>query len=197
MKAINLNLPKFAYNLPWFLFDIDNKQLITTSTIPDEIKDSKDVILSEISIPGLNYSPIMPGGAGNRKISLTLKLIQRNNTVGNILLLKQFDMLRQNAAGFFGISSGQFETTPKVLYMWGTGSIPLIYWVKKCDFVSRGDMVNEMGQPQYTTVELELWLDETSLLYKGEEIFRKIIALTGMVINTYNVVRNMKGNKTI
>jgi hypothetical protein len=38
-----------------------------------------------------------------------------------------------------------------------------------------------MGYPQYSEIDMELWLDENSLLYKGEEIFRKLSAFTGMV----------------
>ena len=193
--ALNFNIPKFAFNLPWFIFDIDNFQLITSPTIQDEIKDDKDIILSEISIPGLNFSPIMSGGAGNRKLSLNLTLVRRNNTVGNMLLLKQFDQLRQNASGFFKFSSEQFERTPRVLYMWGTGSIPLIYWVKKCNFAHRGDMINEMAQPQHSVIALELWLDETNILYLAEEIFRKLASLAGMAIGAYDVYRNIKGDK--
>ena len=195
LPSMKMNLPRYAFNLPWFLFDMDNKQLITTPTIPEEIKDEKDIVLSEISIPGLNYSPIMPGGAGNRKISFQLKLIKRNNTFGNVLMLKQFDLLRQNAAGLMGVFSEQFETTPKVLYMWGTGSIPLVYYVKKCNFVSRGDMVNEMAQPQHTIIDMELWLDETHPLYKGEEVFRKLSSLAGMAVGAYDVIKTMKGMK--
>ena len=92
---INFNLPKFAYNLPWFMFDIGNKQLITSATIPSNISDSKDIVLSETPIPGLNFQPVTYGGGGNRKISFTLPLIKRNNSVGNVLLLKQFEKMEQ------------------------------------------------------------------------------------------------------
>ena len=31
---INFNIPPYSFNLPWFMYDIDNKQLITSKTIP-------------------------------------------------------------------------------------------------------------------------------------------------------------------
>ena len=186
--ALNLNLPKFAYNLPWFIFDIGNKQLITSAVIPGDISDRKDIILSETPVPGLNFQPVMYGGGANRKISLTLPLIKRNNSVGNVLLLKQFENLRNQSFGFFGLNSKQFISNPKVLYYWGVGSVPLVYWVKKCDFVHLGGWINEIGNPKYTNVELELWLDETNLLYKAEEVYRKFASLAGMAISSYDKI---------
>lgn len=194
---INFQLPKFAFYLPWFIYDIGNKQLITSQTIPDEITDNKEIILTETPIPGLNYQPITPGGGGNRKISLTLPLIKRNNSVGNILMLKQFDNLRNQNVGLTGVFSNQFTPNPQVLYYWGVGSVPLVYWVKKCDFAHSGGWVNELANPQYTAIQLELWLDETNPLYKLEELFRKFESLTGSIINTYNVVESQRLNQRI
>lgn len=171
--ALGLSVPSYSYGVPWFIFDIYNKQLITSKTIPGDITDSKNIFLVETQVPGLNYSPIMPVGGGNRKISLTLPIVRRNNTIGNLMLLKQFDNLRNQATGAFNIFAEQFTPMPKVLYFWGAGSIPLVYWVAKCDFVHKQYFVNQLGNPQYTEVSLELWLDETDPIYKGEEVFRK------------------------
>jgi len=195
--AINFNLPKFAFYLPWFMYDIGNKQLITSPTIPGDITDSKDIVLTETPIPGLNYQPITPGGGGNRKISFVLPLIKRNNSVGNILLLKQFDVLRNQSTGLTGVYTNQFTPNPQVLYYWGTGSVPLVYWVKKCDFVHDGGFVNALGSPQYTGISIELWLDEKNPLYKLEELFRKFSSLAGSVINAYDIVESQRLNQRI
>ena len=196
MSLLNLTAPSYAFHMPWFLFDIDNKQLITSSVIPSDIKDTKEIVLTETPIPGLNWSPITPGGAGSRHLSFTLPLIQRNNTVGNVLLLKQFDNLRQNAVGLTGLFSSQFETTPRVLYYWGVGSVPLIYWVKKCDATHKQGWVNAMGFPQYSEIEIELILDESNILYTAEEIFRKLASLAGMIQGAYNVVVSLTGKRS-
>lgn len=195
--AINYNVPNYAYNLPFFMLDIDNKQLITSATIPSDISDTKDIVLTETPIPGLNFSRINYGGGGNRKISFTLPLIKRNNTVGNVLLLKQFDNLRNQAVGLLGVFSGQFKPTPKVLFNWGVGSVPLIYWVKKCDATHKAGWTNALGMPQYSEISIELWLDETGYLYKAEEIFRKIASLSGMVLSAYDVVESQKNNTKV
>jgi hypothetical protein len=196
--SANLSLPAFPFNVPWFMFDIDNKQLITTPTLPSDISDSKDIVLTETPIPGLNYSPIMQGGGGNRKLSFTIPCIKTNNTVGNLLLLKQFDMLRNQSVGIFNLTSSasQFNPFPQVLFYYGIGSIPLIYFVKKCNATHKAGWVNAMGYPQYSEIEMELWLDENSLLYKGEEIFRKLSAFTGMVFGVTDTLQSQKNKDT-
>ena len=77
------NVPAYNFNLPWFMYDLNNFQLITSKTVPGDISDSKKVFLTEVPIPGLNYSPVQTSGNGNRKISFTLPLLKKNNTIGN------------------------------------------------------------------------------------------------------------------
>ena len=172
-----------SFGLPWFMYDITNFQLITTSTIPTDIHDSKDVLLAEVPIVGLNYAPVQPAGNGNRKLSFTLPLMRKDNNIGNSLLLQQFHMLRNQATGIKQIFSNQFTPNPKVLYYWGTGSLPLIWYVKKCDLTNKQGWVNRVGQPQYSEVSIELWLDENDPLYRAEEIYRKIASITGSILN--------------
>lgn len=185
---MNLNIPNYDFNLPWFMFDITNKQLITTKTTPLDIKDNKEVFLTETPIPGLNYAPIQHGGNGNRKISFTLPLIKRNNTIGNSLLLRQFSALRNQGVGLLNIFSTQFDPNPKVLYYWGTGSVPLVYYVKKCDLTNKERWVNQLGQPQYSEVQMELWLDEDNILYKAEEIYRKVSTISQQAVTAYEFI---------
>jgi len=185
---VNLNVPHIPFNLPWFMLDLDNIQLITSTVIPGDISDTKNIVLTETPIPGKNYQPVQYGGGGNRKISFTLPLIKRNNTVGNVMIIKQFEMLRNQAVGLLGLFSKQFNPTPQVLYYYGTGSIPLPYYVSKCGLSHKKGWVNELGNPQYSEVELELILNEDSPLYVGEEVYRKIMAMMGMVTGIMDTV---------
>ena len=171
----------------WYMFDLGNYQLITSPTLPGEIKDSKDVILSETPIPGQNFSPIDYGGGGNRKISFTLPIINRNGNEGNMLLLKQFENLRNRATGFADLTASQFTPNPKVLYNWGLGSVPLVYWVKKCDFSHGDGWANYIGNPQYTLVDIELWLDEKHPLNQAELIARKFASITNYGQSVLNI----------
>ena len=177
------------------MFDIDNFQLIISPLIPGDIKDTKGIVYAEQPIPGLNYKPYNYGGGENRRINFTLPLVKRNNTVGNVLLLKQFDNLRNQATGFFRLSGGQFKPNPQVLYYWGTGSIPLIYNVTKCEFNHRSGFINNFGFPSFTDIDIELMLDESNILYTAEEIFRKVASLVGMVLNVYDVISSEIKNK--
>lgn len=182
------NVPSYAFGLPWFMFDLYNKQLITSQTVPGDISDNKNVILTETPIPGLNYSPVQPAGNGNRKISFTLPLLKRNNTIGNSLLLQQFHALRNQATGLKGIFSNQFEPNPKVLYYWGTGSVPLVYFVSKCDFTHKKQWINQLGQPQFSEVQIELILDENDPIYKAEEMYRKMSLLTQQAVQAVEFI---------
>lgn len=190
---MNFNIPNYDFSLPWFMFDISNKQLITTKSVPLDITDTKDVFLTETPIPGLNYAPVQHGGNGNRKISFILPLVKRNNTVGNSLLLQQFSALRNQAVGLTSIFTTQFNPNPKVLYYWGTGSVPLIYFVKRCDFTNKKNWVNQIGQPQYSEVNIELWLDESNILYKAEEVFRKVSIVSQQAITAYDFTSGIGG----
>lgn len=190
---INYNVPQYSFSLPWFLYDLTNFQLITSPTIPGDIKDSKDIFLTETPIPGLNYSPVQPSGNGNRKISFTLPLIKRNNTIGNSLLLQQFHALRNQATGLLNIYSNQFNSNPKVLYYWGIGSVPLEYFVSKCEFTNKQFFTNQLGQPQFSEVSIELILDENNFLYKAEELYRKVSIYIQSAINVTNNVTKQQG----
>lgn len=166
--------------LPWFIYDLSNRQLITTSTIPSgEIGDTKNIVFTETPILGNNYSPVSVGGHGNRKISMQIPIINRGYE-GNIGLVKQFDLLRNRSRGWLGLKKKNlWATNPKVLYYWGVGSIPLEYFVTRCDMKHTTMMVNEVGLPQHTVIDLELTLDETSMFYKVEETYRDITAVLG------------------
>lgn len=189
-------LPKFPNTVPWFIFDIDNAQLITTPIIPSDIQDSKGIVYAEIQIPGLKGQPIQSGGFANRKISFTLQIINRDEAYGNVALLKQFEQLRVPKFGLANIfqKTTQFQSNPRVLYYWGTGSVPLIYYVTKCDFTHKSEMVNAFGFPKYTDVSLELTLDEFNPINKVEEVARSLSALVGTGFGI-NAIVNSKLSK--
>lgn len=182
-----------SFNLFWFMLDISNYQLITSKyCIPSDIKDSKEIVLAETPIPGLNFKPITYGGGGNRKISFTLPLINRDKNQGNVPMLKMYESLRNQATGVTKLFSGIFTPTPQVLFQYGTGSLPLVYWVKKCDFNNKAGWINRTGQPQYTEIEIELWLDETSPLYFAEEVYRRAAALSGEAFQALSYIQRGK-----
>jgi len=188
--AFNYQIPNYAFSLPWFIFDIYNYQLITSQTVPGDINDQKAINLTETQIPGLNFAPISAGGNGNRKIKFTIPLLKRNNTVGNRLLLKQLQALRNQATGLLNLTSQQFTPNPKVLFYWGTGSVPLVYYVNDVSFAHKANWTNQQGQPQFSDCSIELWLDETHPLYQAEKLYRDVSILTNQGIDAINNVFN-------
>lgn len=185
---MSFRIPEYDFYLPWFMFDLTNIQIITTRSVPSDIQDSKGITLTEIPIPGLNYSPIQPAGNANRKVSFTLPLVQRNNTIGNSLLLQQFAALRNQAVGLTDIFADRFTPNPQVLYYWGTGSVPLVYYVSKCDFSNKKQWINQQGVPQYSEVQMELILDENNILYRTEEVYRKAAIITQQAVAAFDFI---------
>lgn len=184
---------QFSSNLPWYIYDLYNKQIITSAAIPEgEIKDVKSIIITETPIPGRNFQPISTGGNGNRKVSFRLPIPRRNKVDGNVMLLKQFELLRNQAQGILGLAAlkGQFSPNPKVLYSWGIGSVPMVYYVTKCDFTHTAGMVNALGLPQLSYVDMELVLDESNILYKAEEAFRNASAIIGGIESLFAVEKS-------
>jgi hypothetical protein len=190
-------MPRFSTaSIPWWMFDLDNKQLLTSRIVPGDITDDKKIVLVESPIPGLNYEPIMPAGGGNRKVSFMLPVVMRNAVVGNVLLLKQFDLLRNQARGLFNFGQAKkFTRAPQVLYSWGIGSVPLVYFVSGARMVHKQGWINARGQPQYTEVEIELTLDEENPLYKVEEAWRMAAAVMGMAAQVGQAVAAVLGKR--
>jgi len=182
------NVPKYSFNLPFFMFDLTNFQLITSKIIPGDISDTKSVILTEQAIPGLGYNPVSQGGMGNRHISFEIPLIKRNNTIGNVLILKQWETLRNKGFGIQNIFKlqGQFTPNPKVLFNWGIGSVPLVWYVKDIGITHRSDMVNELGNPTMSSIKVELILDEEDIVNVAETVFRKISAYSGTILQAFD-----------
>lgn len=187
-----LKISKIPFNLPFFIFDIDNKQLITTPIIPSDIQDNKDVFLVEQPIPGLGYAPIQSSGLGNRKVSFTIQVINRDRIFGNLGLLKQFDSLRNERFDIVKVfqKTSQFTPNPKVLFKWGIGSVPLIWYVKKCDVIHKQHFTTAFGDPMFSTISMELWLDEANVLNRAERMFRGLSALAGQAEGLIQVAKS-------
>jgi hypothetical protein len=49
--------------------------------------------------------------------------------------------------------------------------------------------------PQYSEINMELWLDENSPLYYAEEVFRKLSAVMGFVSGVATQVTAQKGGR--
>lgn len=175
--------PVLSGNVPWFMLNLSNGQLITSRSIPLKISDTKEIIVTETPVPGLNYQPMVSGGFGNRHINFRLILVRRDAIIGVVPLIKQFEMLRNQVMGLLPLPQKQFNPGPKVLYQWGTGSVPLVYEVKRVDFEHDGVFVNGAGMPQYSEVQVELILDESDPIYQTEELFRVAMSVIGTVQN--------------
>jgi len=173
----------FPRILPWHMFILDVNLLITSPFVPDTITDTKDIIFAETTIPGLDHSPVSSGGFGNRKISFDLQIIQRKTLNGNSSILKLYDILRFPSSSLLDVfkQNSQFNQNPKVIYNYGIGSAPLIWYITKCKFTHLSRFTNAVGSPQFSNVSLELTLDEKAFTNRMEKVFREFSAIIGSV----------------
>jgi hypothetical protein len=189
-----IKLPRI---LPWHMFILDANLLITSPFTTGDINDTKSILFAETTIPGLSYAPVSAGGFGNRKISFSLQIIQRNGIDGNRNILKLFEILRHPASSLADIfkNNTQFVQNPKVVYNYGIGSAPLVWYVTKCDITHTGQYVNAAGNPRFSKVDLELTLDEKDFTNEMEKVFRQFAALNGAAETTIQTTLDVAGLK--
>jgi len=173
----------FPRIIPWYMFILDANLLITSPTIPGDITDNKNILFAETTIPGLDYAPISSGGFSNRKVGFSLTVVQRQTLLGNSNLLKLYEVLRNptNTLADIFSQSSQFTQNPKVIYNYGIGSAPLVWYVSKCSFTHKGQYTNAVGNPQFTNIQIELTLDEKDVTNQIEKVYRQFASLVGSV----------------
>lgn len=189
-----LNVGKLNVKTNWWLFDLDNKQLISLTTAPRSVSNTQSIKYTNLSVPGLDYEPSNYSGIGNQKISFSIQAIARNDILGNQILIKQFEALRKPSVGLTSLYAKReiFVPNPRVLIQYGTGSaVPLVYFVKKCDFVN--SEWTSTGYPKVTDIALDLELDGTHPINVAESIAIKAGTLVGTLQSAGNVISGFTG----
>ena len=188
-----MKIGKPANRTNWFMFDLSNKQLISLTTAPETVSDTKGTATVEVSVPGGAYKPVLFSSLENKKIAFTIRVIARNQVLGNQVYIQQFDALRHPQVGLFSIFADKtaFTPNPKVLYHYGTGTaVPLVYFVS---IAMEHSLFNNWGYPQITDVTVELILDEDNLINQAETVTRKIAMIAGTVQGAGSMVAGMAG----
>lgn len=197
MSSFNVkSIQSFKYT-NWWIWDDTNNIFITSRTIPLKVTDTKEVLFADISVPGLNYTPLQPNRNGASKISFQLPIVNRLTAAGNSLQLSQFENLRnQDTPSILRLlqPTSQFRANPSVIYNWGTHRTPLRYWVTRCNFENDTRLTSRIGLAAFTMVDMELTLDENSDLYKAYVIARKVGSIAGFVQGTQQTFAK-KGNR--
>lgn len=180
--------------LPWYMIDLDNFQLYVSELVPEDIKDEKNVILTESPIPGLGYQPISPGGNSNRIVNFTLPIYSTEVFVGNSLLLRYFKQIRSPIAPLFQ-KPEQHQRSPKVLYNFGLGDPPMVFYAKNCSISSKGSMVNEFGNPELSYVDISLLYDPEHEINIIEEQYSQALSSMGSIQSLLESVNTIGGSR--
>lgn len=225
--------------IPWFMIPyyitrsgfsfmgggISLNTIITTDTVPVEVKDTKQLNYYEQQIPGGYTSIYKYGSSGARKLSFTLEVADFNDDVGLGLKLAQFDMLRRpeinivttvptietvTVTDYAGQEVGSnpvektelgfsrykpFYSNPYVVYY------NSIFNNTPLPFqVLRCDFTtskpNRLGRPQYAVIDFELAQMEDHPLSATEDKFKKALAMVGAAGQSIpNLLRNANSGK--
>lgn len=172
-------MPKYsARNLnyvPWFIFSIDTGDLIISKTIPDSVSDVKPITRPGTQIPGGDSEVSKFGSIGSRRISFSIRFAKFNSGLGVAPTVKALENLRNPTPPLLGFGTPDpFTSNPEVIYWHGTGSLPLQYFVNRCDFTH--SYPNRLGNPQVTDASIELILNEGGDLVFAEELYRQVTA---------------------
>lgn len=198
-------------SVPWFIVELgsntsglgsfefgfgNNLNIITNKSIPESTSSSRALNYSEVQIPGGGTAIPKFGSIGAKHIGFSLKVVNFNKKLGVVPKVAAFERLRTPAVGALteivntvtGSRDAPFTPNPRVLYYYGTGSFPMIYFVTKCDLVL--SYPNYRGNPQVAEVTMELIMDESSKLYHVERAYKQLMGRIGAF---QSIARN--GNK--
>jgi hypothetical protein len=198
--------------IPWFILNLQSKELIVLPNVPVDVKSTKETRFTQTPMPGGSTDMVQFSGLGANKLSFEIKLLKKNNVLGNMPTLKQFENLRVPVFSVFDAFSAPVSNQPpKIIYWYGSGmSLPQQYYVTKLDFSHK--YYNTLGFPQMTDIQMELTLDEYFLTYKFEKYSRAVLSTLGTIesvvtlfkywiggrspynLNTFKVLANVKGS---
>lgn len=172
---------------------------------PTEVTTEKDINYFEAPNVGGSHHKMYFTGFSNKKASFTLDCIDMENPFGVLDQIAYFECLREPDAGLLGIAGSFFGNEnyppPQVLFNFGTGAIvPLVWDVGNIDITASlfyaGKIRGVMGIPKRAIVSCEFILDENSILFKANQIAKKMLQITGSALSmTKEVVHQTKGKR--
>lgn len=171
---------------------------------PTEVETKKEIEYVEVPNIGGSHKEMYFIGFGNKKVNFSLVCIDMENPVGVTPEVAYFDSLREPDAGIFGIAAISSENypPPQVLFGFGTGDlVPLIWNVSEVQMVTSmfysGTYRGVLGIPKRLDIDIELTLDEESILYKSNQISKKALQIGGSALSIIKEGTNIRqgGNK--
>lgn len=148
-------------------------RIFTSRIIPETVSSNKGINYTEKSIPGGHTGIMQYSNMSATEIGFSVTFADFNSTRGVVATQKFFEILRtpeESRLGSIASAYIPFMPNPKVLYMYGTGSLPMQYFVTKCDFDL--EEFNSLSFPQVIKVSMTLRLDESGPLYELERKFK-------------------------
>lgn len=186
---------------PSEVFKLPNNVFIS-KTIPEGIKESKEMNWNEVQIPGGFTSIHRLGSFSAGKVSFNIKLVDFNDEFGVTLQTAIFEQLRLPDYGYIemfggsenknikalGLSNRLFRKNPRILMQYGLiSSIPQVYNVRSINIDP--SKPNQFGRPQVANINIDLVLDEEHFLNQLSQMYNRIAQFAGAMktlVKTYS-----------
>jgi hypothetical protein len=175
---------------------------------PEEITTEREINYFEVPNIGGSHHELIFVGFSNEKVSFTLEMIDMEDPAGVMKEIAYFKQLREPDAGLLGIAGSFFGNEhyppPQILFNFGTGYlVPQIWNVLNVSIRTThhhaGYVRGVIGVPKRAIIEIELSLDEDSVLYKSEQIFKKVMSVNAsamsIIKDVYNRTENVRVEK--
>jgi hypothetical protein len=170
---------KKSTTIPWFMAT-DSFLFITSNTVPHSFSRQRKVERSKDPVPGAGWSRNVFSSTPNETVEFSIKLVAINDDIGVTHLLKFFEMLTVPHKSAYGSGSSPlydvepFYPTPKVLYFYGLGKLPMWYDVDDVSITPANP--NKLGFPREAEVKVSMTEDRDGDLYKIESGFSYAVA---------------------
>ena len=181
--------------IPWFILNVESKELIVLPNVPMEITSTKDAKYTQTAVPGASADSIQFAGLGATKLSFSIILLKKDPIVGNMPTLKQFENLRVPKFSVVdGLIPPANNKPPAIWFWYGSGmTAPQEYHVSKMEF--RHKMYNRMGFPQHTDINVELIMNEHTKFYTFEKYSRAVLSTLGTIESLVTLIKYWIGGR--
>lgn len=172
---------------------------------PLEVEMTRDINYTESPNMGGSHHELFFTGFSNKEASFDILCIDMEDPMGVSKEVAYFEALGSPDPGLLGIAGSFFDDKnfppPQVLFNFGTGSLlPLVWNVKDIDIKTSlfysGHVRGVFGVPKRADISIVLVLDQDNPLFKSDQVYKKIMQVTGSVMSiTKEVFRKSENTR--
>lgn len=170
---------------------------------PLEVETTRTINYEESPNIGGSHHELFFTGFSNKEASFDIICIDMEDPMGVNKEIAYFEALRSPDPELLGIAGSFFGNDnyppPQVLFNFGTGSIMPLMWdvtdisIQTSLFYA-GHIRGVYGIPKRVDIGIKLSLDQDNVLYKSDQIFKKVQQIQGSVMSVMREGFTKKNN---